>query len=236
MGYSSRHDIVAAVEFLERRRPGKPIVVHGLSMGGAAAVFAAEELGGRVAGFILESPYQDLRIAVRNRTRNALPPVLDQVAYLGLLLVSPLILPDVERTSPIAAIAAVPIDVPILILAGAEDPVARPDEARAILERVQSHAQLVLFEHAGHMNFAETDPELYQRSVLEFVGHASKLSCNEKPPAATVSRRADRTAPSIALQSHRKEPYYGLLQDWASRAAHHRVVCISVELRTGSWQ
>ena len=35
MGYSARHDIVAAVEFLERRRPGKPIIVHGLSMGEA---------------------------------------------------------------------------------------------------------------------------------------------------------------------------------------------------------
>ena len=34
MGYGARHDVVAAVEFLERQRPGKPIVVHGLSMGG----------------------------------------------------------------------------------------------------------------------------------------------------------------------------------------------------------
>ena len=67
MGFSARHDIVAAVDFLERRRPGKAIIVHGLSMGGAAAVFASSELGHRVHGYILESPYSDLKVAVRHR-------------------------------------------------------------------------------------------------------------------------------------------------------------------------
>jgi alpha-beta hydrolase superfamily lysophospholipase len=174
MGYSARHDVVVAVEFLERRRPGKPIIVHGLSMGGAAAVFASRELAHRVQGYILESPYRNLKVAVRHRTENALPPLLDRIAYLGLLVVSPLVLPDLEKTSPVEAIGAIPPDVPVLILAGGEDPVARPDEAEAILDRVRSHARLVLFEHAGHMNFPETYPDLYQRSVLGFLREIKK--------------------------------------------------------------
>ncbi len=169
MGFSARHDVVAAVELLERQRPGKPIVVHGLSMGGAAAVFASTELAHRVQGYILESPYRNLNVAVRHRTENALPPLLDRLAYLGLLVVSPLVLPDLEKTSPVEAISGVPPDVPVLILAGGEDPVARPDEAHAIFDRVRSHGRLVLFEHAGHMNFPETYPDLYQRSVLGFL-------------------------------------------------------------------
>ena len=169
MGYSARHDVVAAAEFLERRRPGKPIIVHGLSMGAGAAVFASGELAHRVNGYVLESPYRDLKIAVRNRIENALPPLLDRIAYLGLLAVSPLIFPDLESISPVVAISGIPIDVPVLILAGGEDPVARPDEAQAIFERVRSHAKLILFEHAGHMNFPEMYPDLYQRSVLGFL-------------------------------------------------------------------
>jgi alpha-beta hydrolase superfamily lysophospholipase len=169
MGYSARHDIVAAVEFLERRRPGNPIIIHGLSMGGAAAVFASGELGERVRGYILESPYRDLKTAVRNRTENALPPILDRIAYLGLLLVSPLVLPDLAKTSPVEAAGGIPPGVPVLILAGGEDPVARPYEARAILDRVSSHGRLVLFQHAGHMNFPETCTGLYQQSVLGFL-------------------------------------------------------------------
>ena len=60
--------MIAAVEFLERHRPGKPIVVLGASLGAAAAVFASGELAHRVQGYILESPYKDLKTAVRNRS------------------------------------------------------------------------------------------------------------------------------------------------------------------------
>jgi alpha-beta hydrolase superfamily lysophospholipase len=175
MGYSARHDMIGAVEFLERRLPGRPIIVHGLSMGAAAAVFASGKLAHRVRGYILESPYRDLKVAVRNRTENALPPVLDWIAYRGLLLVSPLVLPDLEKMSLVEAISGIPSDVPVLILAGGEDPVARPEEAQAILDRVRSHGRLVLFEHAGHMNFPDTDPDLYQRSVLGFLRDTRRL-------------------------------------------------------------
>ncbi len=174
MGYSARHDIVASVEFLERRRPGKPIIIHGLSMGGAAAVLASSELAHRVQGYILESPYRNLKVAVWHRIENTLPPLLDQIAYLGLLVVSPLVLPDLAKTSPVEAMSGIPTDVPVLILAGVDDPVARPDEALAILERVRSHGRLVLFEHAGHMNFPETCPDQYQRSVLGFLRELKK--------------------------------------------------------------
>jgi alpha-beta hydrolase superfamily lysophospholipase len=169
MGYSARHDIVAAVDFLERRLPGNRIIIHGLSMGGAAAVFASGELGDRVMGYILESPYRDLKVAVRNRTENALPPILDRIAYLGLLAVSPLVLPDLGKISPVEAISGIPPNVPVLILAGGKDPVARPNEAQAILDRVRSHGKLVLLQHAGHMNFPDAYPDLYQRAVLGFI-------------------------------------------------------------------
>jgi hypothetical protein len=40
--------------------------------------------------------------------------------------------PRSGKNSPDEAISEIPADVPVLILAGGEDPVARPDEARAI--------------------------------------------------------------------------------------------------------
>jgi pimeloyl-ACP methyl ester carboxylesterase len=57
----------------------------------------------------------------------------------------------------------------VLILAGVDDPVARPNEARAILDRIRSHGRLVLFEHAGHMNFPDACPDHYQWTVLGFL-------------------------------------------------------------------
>jgi alpha-beta hydrolase superfamily lysophospholipase len=172
IGYSARHDVIAAVELLERERPGQPVFIHGTSMGGAAALFASGELANRVRGYILESPYLDLKVAVRNRTENELPPLLDWIAYRGLIAVSPLILADVDKISPLTAIADVPANVPILILAGGTDRSARPEEARALLSRVKEHGRLVLFEKAGHLRFLDEDPELYKRTILGFLKEA----------------------------------------------------------------
>lgn len=169
IGYSARHDIVAAVGFLERRRPGRPIVVHGTSMGAAAAIFASGELAHRVHGYVLESPYRDLKTAVRNRTENALPVVLDRIVYQGLLLASPLVLPELERISPLGAVDGIPFDVPVLILAGGQDRKARPDEAKAIFDRVSSHARLSVYEDADHLEMPATEPGRYRRELLGFV-------------------------------------------------------------------
>ncbi|MFL5331487.1 MAG: alpha/beta hydrolase [Gemmataceae bacterium] len=88
-GYSARHDVVAAVDELQRRRPESRVIVFGQSMGAAAALFAADELQHHVDGYVLECPYEHLFKAVRNRTRAELPMGLDWIAYAGLRTVSP---------------------------------------------------------------------------------------------------------------------------------------------------
>jgi pimeloyl-ACP methyl ester carboxylesterase len=169
IGYSARHDVAAAIDFLERTSPGKPIIVHGVSMGAAAAVFAAGELSHRVRGYVLECPYADLKTAVWNRVENSLPPLLDALAFRGLLLVSPLVLPELERISPVAAIDALPADVPVLILAGGQDRRARPAESVALHQRVKSHGTLMIFESGDHVRLLASDPGRYQRAVLGFI-------------------------------------------------------------------
>jgi alpha-beta hydrolase superfamily lysophospholipase len=169
VGYSARHDVIAAIEFLQRRRPGRPVVVLGVSMGAAAAVFASGELEHRVQGYILESPYQDLKIAVRNRVEGQLPPLLGGVAYQGLVLVAPLVLPELEKMSPLAAIDGIPADVPVLILAGGRDRLARPEEAQALLGRVSSHGRMLLFKDATHNNLFASDRKRYRDAMTGLV-------------------------------------------------------------------
>jgi uncharacterized protein len=170
IGFGARLDVVAAVEFLERARPGECIVVLGTSLGSAAAIFASKELAHRVHGYILESPYQSLKVAVRNRVQNALVlPVLYHVVYGGLLVVAPLVLPHVDQISPVNSITDIPTDTPILILAGGLDHKARPDEARLLHERVRDHSRLILFERAGHGKFLDEVPQLYRQTILGFL-------------------------------------------------------------------
>jgi fermentation-respiration switch protein FrsA (DUF1100 family) len=168
-GLSARNDVIAAVEWLEVHAPGRRIVVWGQSLGAAAALFAAGELGERVRGYLFECPYRDVATAVRNRTRIYLPPLLDVVAYVGLRLTAPLVLPDCEHISPRDSASEVPATVPVLLLAGSDDRHARPDEARDIQSRLTGPSELVVVEGGGHLDLARADAERYRRLVLEFV-------------------------------------------------------------------
>jgi alpha-beta hydrolase superfamily lysophospholipase len=173
-GFSSRRDVVAAVEFLQKERPGLPIIVNGTSMGAAAAIFAAPELGERAAGYILESPYRDLQCAVRNRTAMYLPPVVDRIAYEGLVLVGPLILPEVDRIAPIDYIGTIPRSVPVLLLSGTRDERAYPSEAQELCDRIPGHGQLILFEGAGHGRLIQADQRRYREGVAPLLREVSE--------------------------------------------------------------
>jgi uncharacterized protein len=178
IGFSAQRDVWAAVQFLEVRRPGRPILVMGTSMGAAAAIFAASELGNRVQGYILESPYQDLKTAAWNRTDVYLPPVLSQAAYLGLRAVGPLFLPNLDEISPLTAISEIPTHTPVLILAGDADRLARLEEAQALYRQVAAHGRLVIFPGADHHNLPLSAPDLFRRTLLEF--------CREIPGPAQI--------------------------------------------------
>lgn len=170
IGYSARHDVVAGVEFLRERRPGKPVIVFGVSLGAAAAAFAAENLGDRVQGYVLESPYQDLKTAVWNRVEVSLPPILDRAAYLGLRIAALLLVPDLDAIAPVLAVGSIPESTPVLIMAGGADDLARPEEARALFDRVKSHGRLEIFPGARHNDLADVDPARYRRLILDFCG------------------------------------------------------------------
>ena len=64
LGYLEREDVLGAVDFALARSP-KPIVVWGISFGGAATVFAAAEES-RIAGVVCDSSYRSLRDTARH--------------------------------------------------------------------------------------------------------------------------------------------------------------------------
>ena len=156
------------LSFLRARRPGRPVVVMGTSMGAAAAIFAAGELGHRVQGYILESPYQDLKTAAWNRTDVYLPPVLSHAAYLGLRAVGPLFLPNLDEISPLK------VDRRNSGRCSGLDPGGRcrsPGSAGGSsgpYRQVATHGRLVLFPGAGHHNLPGSAPDLFNQTLLKF--------------------------------------------------------------------
>ena len=151
---------------------GRPIVVMGVSLGSAAAIFAAQELGLRVQGYILESPYQDLKTAVWNRTQNPTCLRSSRAAWIcGAAAGWPGIPACTSTRSPRSRPSpASPSSVPVLVLAGEADPLARPVEAKALLGRVAGHRDLLLFPGAGHHNLLDSAPDDYRGAFLGFCG------------------------------------------------------------------
>ncbi len=184
IGYSARLDVIAAVEFLERKRPGRPILIQGASLGAAAATFASAELGGRIRGYLLEAPYSDLKAAVRNRTGDLLPIGLEWLIYRGLVATAPLVLPDLDKIAPREAIAGVPADVPVWIMAGRGDTKATIEQVDKVLDPVRDHGRLVVFERGKHLGFLQADLALYRSTVVEFLREAAgpRLNSARSPP------------------------------------------------------
>jgi alpha-beta hydrolase superfamily lysophospholipase len=172
--------VVAAVEFLEKERPGRRIIVNGTSLGAAAAIFASADVGGRVSGYVLESPYRDLHRAVRNRTALYLPPVLDHIAYTGVVIVGPAILPDADRISPIDHVGDIPPSVPVLFLSGTRDERACSSEAQEMCDRIAGHSRLVLFEGAGHGSLIRADPQRFGDAVTPLLREAAVQRSKER--------------------------------------------------------
>jgi alpha-beta hydrolase superfamily lysophospholipase len=168
-GYSARHDVVAAVRWHEAHHPGRPMVIWGSSLGSAAAIFSAPNVGKSVCGYILECPYRDLRTAINRRLKRYLPPLIRELAGCGLTIVAPLVLSDLERISPWEAAARVPSSIPVLLLAGERDSRAFPDEARAIAERMGSQAEIRIMPGAEHLKLLETDSETYRQWTMSFL-------------------------------------------------------------------
>jgi pimeloyl-ACP methyl ester carboxylesterase len=178
IGYSARHDVVTAVAYLEKRRMGLPVLIQGTSLGAAAAVYAAQELGTRVRGYILESAYADLLTAVRHHTGNYVPFPLDWAAYAGVELTGRLVLPELDRMTPAEAINTIPTSVPVILLAGSRDRLSRPEEARSLYRHVSGHARLVWFEQAGDESYYSHNPWLYKETVIGLIQDTFKPSAS----------------------------------------------------------
>ncbi len=148
-GWSARHDVIAAVEWMEKRRPASHIIVCGSSLGAAAATFAAHELGSRVAGYVLECPYATLDLAARHRTSLALGH-LDVIANVGIEIAAAVFEPHWSDAAPIDAIRAIPATTPVLLFAGERDRRAPPDEVAKIGANVSGEHELVIVPNADH--------------------------------------------------------------------------------------
>jgi uncharacterized protein len=178
-GFRAREDVIAAVNYLRGQFPGRPIVLVGNSLGSASAIFAAGSLDHEVAGYFLESPYRDLRTAVKNRT-NLAPRPFNRAAYAGLRMWGQLWLPeDPDQVRPIDEVSKIPADIPMTFLAARDDPVCKLYEVQDLYKKVHEHARIVIIESHRHGVLSRTNADEYYGQLFDLLGQtdAHDQSC-----------------------------------------------------------
>lgn len=114
----------------------------------------------------------DLRSAIWNRA-DWLPKPITWLAVESLWLFGRAFLPVSPRQlRPVEQVRAIPSSVPVLLLAGAEDRMARLRELQEIARAIGPHGRLSVFPGAGHNRLWQTDAARYRRELMAFVRSA----------------------------------------------------------------
>ena len=147
-GHHEGKDAVLAAEALREKVDGAPVGAIGVSLGGAAIVLG----GAPVDAAVLESVYSDIRSAIDARLRvrfGSVGPLLTPLFLMQLSLRLDIAIDELRPEKRMDALGAA-----VLILGGAEDRLATPDDARRLHEAADEPRQLVLFPEVGHVDLS----------------------------------------------------------------------------------
>lgn len=167
LGYREAEDAAAAVHWLRtRKRVDAPLLLYGQSMGGAAALRAVAVLGARVDGVMLESVFDTLLNAARNRFRAmGLPswPLAELLVFWGGRRAGC----SGFRLNP--AEWAAGVSCPVLLLHGARDPRVTRAQVDRLYKRFPGRRALEIFPDAAHATCLADDPERWREAVRAFL-------------------------------------------------------------------
>lgn len=164
-GWLESRDVSAAVNFLNRERPGEHVAIIGQSIGGAATLLATPQL--RVDAVILEQVYPTIERATANRLRKYFGPFGTLGKPLLLMQMKSRLGVTPEQLRPIDHIAA--LRCPVFVLGGAVDEDTPPDETCAMYDRAPAPKWLWLVPGAGHVDLYHAAGEQYEKNVLTFL-------------------------------------------------------------------
>jgi alpha-beta hydrolase superfamily lysophospholipase len=163
LGQHERHDVAAAVRFLESRGLG-PIALFGISMGAATAINSAPDLP--VAAVVADAPFAELQHPIASRMREAGYPLAGlgaRAVVLGAALRARTRLPDpiraVGRISPRA----------LLLIAPQGDQLISWHQSEKLLAAAGEPKELYVVPGAAHAEAYAVDPEAYRSRVLGFL-------------------------------------------------------------------
>jgi uncharacterized protein len=168
LGMREAEDVAAAFTYVQQSWPGQPIVLYGVSMGGAAILRAIAVEGVRPAAIILEGTFDRLLTTTQHRFHAVgLPafPAAELLVFWGSVQLGY----NGFRHNPAEYAAA--IECPTLLMHGERDPWITAAETAAIAGQVRGPKQVIEFPRLGHeMPYVYGAPELWRKTIAQFLG------------------------------------------------------------------
>ncbi len=162
----SREDAPAIIDFVATNYPDRPIVLLGYSMGAVVAIMSGIN-NDRVVAVIADSPYPNLNTVVPRwlKAKMGIPEAYSKlVGFWGRVFVG--------ESTDFGPIKLDSINKPLLVIAGTEDPLVTPDEAREIAQK-SPNGRAIIVEGAGHVEAYKYLGEDYINQIDEFIGNVT---------------------------------------------------------------
>jgi alpha-beta hydrolase superfamily lysophospholipase len=166
-GYHERLDVAAALDLVRRRWPHQPLVGLGISMGAAALCYAAPHAR-HCDALILESLYHDIATAFTNRVGAGYPAWFRRLSRGVAWMTERRLGVRLTRLTPAEHVGEL-APAPVLLLTGAEDTAAPPEDARRLYDRCQGPRELWVVPGASHVDVCQKGGAAYQDRVLSFL-------------------------------------------------------------------
>ncbi len=166
LGVREAEDVLASVQFAEKRWPDRRVVLFGRSMGAAAVLRAVAHLDVKPAAILIECPFDRMLNAVRNRFAALGVPSFPGAELLVFWGGQRLGFDGFENNP---AEYAAHVNCPTFVLAGSADTRATPNQVRAVFDHLSGPKRIRIFEGAGHESFRARDVGTWDREVREFL-------------------------------------------------------------------
>lgn len=168
MGWLDRMDVIDWCRYIVRQNPGAQIVLFGVSMGASTAMMASgEDLPAQVSCIVADcgfsSVWEIFAVQLRRYARLPAMPFLYPVYTIARLLGRL----DLKEASCIRQVRK--SRIPTLFIHGDEDELIPHGMMDELFDAAGCEKEKLLVRHAGHLESANTAPDLYWSTIKSFI-------------------------------------------------------------------
>jgi pimeloyl-ACP methyl ester carboxylesterase len=168
LGLKEYSDIIAWGKFLHEQKNNNKIVLHGICIGSATALYTliSDRCPDYIVGMVADGMYSDFKETTKNHMieqNRQVYPCLNLFMWFFKLCTKE----DAVKNGPIQVMGR--LKKPILFIYSKEDIYSVPEKGQLLYDTCQSEKRLVWFDKGGHSRVRINNQEKYDNTIVEYL-------------------------------------------------------------------